>query len=174
MNEVVSRSRLPRDPNRSPTEIVMATRSFALFLAAAMLATVAPVLVANEPRSDAMVLRKLQGHWKAEKWVIHGKETSEGRDNRSYRIDRRKIVFITDGKDVGTATFKIDVSDKPFEIDVTYIGGPRDGQTLPGIFRLEEGKFFNCFPFPGDPRPTSFESTATNRCFLSVDRKKTD
>ncbi|MDM4019571.1 TIGR03067 domain-containing protein, partial [Roseiconus lacunae] len=156
------------------TEIVMTARSSALILAAGMLATVAPVLVAGEPRSESMVLRKLQGHWKAERWIIHGKETTEGRDNRSYQINRRKMVFVTDGKDVGTATFQIDVSDKPFEIDVTYIGGPRDGQTLLGIFRLEDEKFINCFSFLGDPRPKSFESTSTNRYFLSVDRKKTD
>ncbi|EMI58126.1 TIGR03067 domain-containing protein [Rhodopirellula sallentina] len=152
----------------------MTTRVFSLFFAAGILASMAPILVADEPPSETIVLRQLQGQWKAEKWVIHGRETSEGRDNRSYRIDDRKMVFVTDGKDVGIATFKIDVSDKPFKIDVTYVDGPRDGQALPGIFRFDDEKFINCFPYPGDPRPTSFESTASNRYFLSVDRKKAD
>jgi len=149
-------------------------RSLSFFLAIAVIAPTEVFLVADEPQSEPenVVLRKLQGHWEAEKWVIHGKDTSEGRDNRSYRIDKRQMVFVTDRKEVGTATFKIDVSNKPYKMDLTYVGGPRDGQTLLGIFRFDDDKLINCFSYPGDPRPTSFESTAANRYFLSIDRKK--
>ncbi len=149
-------------------------RVISLFVAASVLATAALSMDADESQLETMVLRKLQGHWKAEKWIIHGKDTSDGRDNRSYRIENRKIVFVADDEEVGHATFEIDVSDKPYKIDVTYVGGPRDGQTLPGIFHFDDKHFINCFPYPGDPRPTSFESTAANRYFLSIDRKKTD
>lgn len=130
-------------------------------------------LYADEPTTKD-VLRQLQGEWKAAKWVIHGEEVTEGRDNRSYRINNRTVTFVTEGKDVGTGTLKLDVDRRPYEIDVTYHGGPREGQTLLGIFKLEDGRFINCFSFPGEPRPTSFKSTEENRYFLSVDVRVED
>ena len=130
-------------------------------LAIGALAATAMFLVAEEPQLEHAVLRQLQGHWVAEKWIIHGKDTSEGKDNRSYRVDKRKIEFITDGQDVGIATFKIDVSEKPFKIDVTYVGGPRDGQTLRGVFRLDDDRFISCFAYPGDPMLATVVQTRT-------------
>ena len=127
-----------------------------------------------DDRSLPPILARLQGRWKATKWVIHGEEVTEGRDNRSYRIDGRKITFFTDGKYVGTGQLKLNTRTVPHEIDVTYHGGPRDGQTLLGIFKVEDGKLVNCFSYPGTPRPTTFEPTAENRYFLAIETRVKD
>ncbi|WP_044253747.1 TIGR03067 domain-containing protein [Rhodopirellula sp. SWK7] len=149
-------------------------RSLVSLLFVAFACTFAARADAQELLSKENALARLQGHWKAEKWVIHGKDTSEGRDNRSYRIEDQKMIHVTDGNDVGISRFKIDTTSKPYKLDVTYVGGPRDGQTLLGIFKLENDRFVNCFSYPGDPRPNAFKSTVSNRYFLSIDRKIAD
>ena len=127
--------------------------------------------IARAEEHQEQALAKLQGEWKADSWVIGGREESIERLRRSYRIKERKMILVTDGKDDGAAVFKINVKATPHHIDITYSTGALNGKAILGIYKFKNGQFVNCFAPPGEERPTEFKSTPENQYFLSIDRR---
>jgi uncharacterized protein (TIGR03067 family) len=73
-----------------------------------------------------------------------------------------------EGKDIAES-FRIDPETAPKSIDFTYTDGPRKGETVKGIYRLEGDRYIMCRPLRAeDPRPTRFAAEADSGLVLVV------
>src|SRR5262249_48702257 len=64
-----------------------------------------------------------------------------------FRMTLKGENFTTitaDGKTNGT--YKVDPSKSPKTIDITFTGGPLDGQTMLGVYELEGDTYTVCIP----------------------------
>jgi RNA polymerase sigma factor (sigma-70 family) len=101
---------------------------------------------------------KLQGKWQIVSAKTGGKEP-EG--DEAERILKQQVVF--DGEKVKLkkeATFSIDPSKSPKEIDLEVKDGPeREVGTWKGIYKLNDDELTICIVLPKTDRPTDFVST---------------
>jgi uncharacterized protein (TIGR03067 family) len=75
-------------------------------------------------------------------------------------------TVVKDGKEVLTATSKIDMAKKPWTIDLEITSGEEKGKTLKGIMEMKDGTMRVCFKEAD--RPTEFSSTEQNGQILEV------
>ena len=73
-----------------------------------------------------------------------------------------------DGKEVVTATSKIDKGQKPWTIDLTMTSGEKKDITMKGILEMKDSRMRVCMAKEGGPRPTEFSSTEENGQILEV------
>jgi uncharacterized protein (TIGR03067 family) len=94
-------------------------------------------------------------------WKLTGGQ-QDGRDLTDADLQLSSLLIEGDrhtvrvGQEVmqGTHTLNPDVS--PMTIDASDSEGPFAGQTLLGIFQVEDDVFTVCFAAPGAARPTEF------------------
>ena len=115
-----------------------------LVLAAGLLA--APVL------KDDATKDKIEGTWVVVSATRDGKAHDEIKDDKVTFKDGT-ISIKSKNKDE-TATYKVDASKKPKEIDITHEGG----KTLLGIYAVEGNTLKVCLCRTEDKRPTEFAS----------------
>jgi uncharacterized protein (TIGR03067 family) len=132
----------------------------------ATLLLIAPVLMAEEKPTD---LDRLQGEWRRVQFEIDGK-AGEAEPNPGLRIAADKISLQQNGKDLELVlTLKLDPTTDPKLLDLTL----PDGQTLEGIYKLEENRWTVCIH--GEPniknRPNTFESKPGSKAILAVFEK---
>jgi uncharacterized protein (TIGR03067 family) len=136
-------------------------------LAAAGLAGLAASAAAQTKDAKAAAIQAdydaLTGTWQLVKSVVDGKPVPEE--------EVRKTILITDHdefrfpKDAGVGTaplgrFTIDPFQNPRQVDSTSFSGPEKGQVSLGIYEVIDAKNKRaCWAKPGQPRPTSFDST---------------
>jgi uncharacterized protein (TIGR03067 family) len=109
-------------------------------------------------------LKKFEGTWAVELAVKRGKPSP------GAKVDQLRLTFAGDkvtilgegGKEI-QATFKIDPSQKPHQINVAF-----DGNTIEGIYAFEGGKLKICTAQTGRDRPTEFKSTKESGAELLV------
>lgn len=92
-------------------------------------------------------------------------------------IKDQKMTFSSEGvSEVRTLGFRIDPSQKPPTIDLVYLGGPHEGKTLLGIYRLEGDTLTVCMPTKPEitQRPTKFECNKGSGLGLFVVKKKVE
>lgn len=93
-------------------------------------------------------------------------------------IKGQQMTFATEGiKETRIIGFKIDPSHKPATIDLVTLTGPENGQTLPGIYKLEGDILTICLPTKRNEkkeyeRPTSFDPKKSSNLGLFVVKKK--
>ncbi|MFT3878679.1 MAG: TIGR03067 domain-containing protein [Gemmatales bacterium] len=104
--------------------------------------------------------QELAGSWQAESYSLNGQAASE-EDMKKVRlvIDKvGKATALNEGKVFLAGTIKIDLTQQPMTIDISYSEGELKGKTLLGIYHLEGGKLTICRAAPGQPRPSVFSS----------------
>ena len=111
-------------------------------------------------------LDQLRGDWRKVQFEIGG-TPGEVDQQPSLRIRDGKVVTLQNGKEVDglELTLKLDPTTTPKLLDVVL----PDGQTLEGIYKLEEGRWTICLHIdPGvKNRPTTFESPPDSKLILA-------
>ena len=120
-------------------------------------------------------LQAFKGTWRLSSKEEDGKKFSEE--------EIKDIIGTGDGlgnfsvrrgdKVIGEATVKLDPTKKPKRIDVSFTEGKHKGQTLLGIYEIEDDAFRVCIARPGDERPTEFSTKAgSGRTLIVYKREK--
>jgi uncharacterized protein (TIGR03067 family) len=129
-------------------------------IAAAALA-IGFLMAADDPQNTAARkdLDALRGSWQMENVSRSGEViTREFLDFAKLVVDGQRYT-VTLGEQSTAATFKLDPSTKPKQIDFTYTSGPQKGQTIQGIYELEGDTYRMCRGLaPETARPTKFEA----------------
>jgi uncharacterized protein (TIGR03067 family) len=98
----------------------------------------------------------IEGTWK----LIGGEQDGEDLTHADLQQSDLKIVgdshTVALGDDVFKGTHTINSDRSPMTIDSSDSAGPFAGQTLLGIFKVEDDVFTVCFAPPGAERPTEF------------------
>jgi uncharacterized protein (TIGR03067 family) len=97
----------------------------------------------------------LQGTWRAVSAHDFGREVSQ-EELRSLRLTiRGDTIHATYGNKTADATFKLNPTSTPQQIDVTLTQGPEEakGKTFHGIYLLEGDTLKIAYRNPGEPRP---------------------
>jgi RNA polymerase sigma factor (sigma-70 family) len=110
----------------------------------------------DKPHDDKEVL---QGTWNIIRVEAGGKAAPDDGKTRELKSaawtfagDKITISGLAQGKDA-TATFALDPSKTPREIDFTPLDGPagKPAKAMPGIYSLEGGVLKICIPMPAPP-----------------------
>jgi uncharacterized protein (TIGR03067 family) len=125
-----------------------------------VLALLAPVLAAEEKKSDE---DKIQGTWKALSGEHGGKKAPE------EALKGFRMTFAAGGKltvlahgNTEEGTFKLDATKKPKQIDLTT-----EDKSLKGIYELDGDTLKLCVDEEGS-RPTEFKSPEGTKVYLVV------
>jgi uncharacterized protein (TIGR03067 family) len=137
-----------------------------------MLLAAGLLLAADPPKADDVVKAeqdKLQGTWKLAELVVYGEKAPAERLGDYTLLIKGKDFHVQ----VRTATvrlrFKLDPSQKPRAIDMTYQEGPFKGKTNRAIYELDGDTLKECRH--GEPemdRPTEFMSRPKSKIVLAV------
>ncbi len=111
--------------------------------------------------------KAIQGVWQITDFEFNGKGSEAPNEEQLKIVKAAKWVFTDDkvvvrtpvgkGSQDSPASFKLDPSKTPKEIDVTPLDGPSKGKTEGGIYSLDGDVLKLCMPGPeGGPRPTEF------------------
>jgi uncharacterized protein (TIGR03067 family) len=79
---------------------------------------------------------------------------------------------LNDGKVFIASTTKIDPTDNPATIDITFSSGEVKGGTALGIYKIEDGVLTICRADPGQARPAVFSSDPGNGWTLMSYRRE--
>lgn len=114
---------------------------------------------AAQPPSDPKGLvdvAQLQGTWTYSKLEVDGKAIPGELLGRS-RLEIQGVHFMqTDGSITYRGTFKLDASQSPKTIDLTFTEGPEKGNNAHGIYEIQGDEWRLCLPLGKQPRPTEF------------------
>lgn len=116
----------------------------------------------------------IEGKWKLIGGEQDGQEVSEADCRRSTLeiVGNEHTVKVAD--DVRKGTHTLDASQSPSAIDVTDTEGPFTGQSLAGIFKVENDIFTVCFAAPGNQRPTEFSTKGGKATILHKWQRQTE
>lgn len=126
-------------------------------------------LFAAQPAEDekSKVGKKLVGSWQLQKGVIGGVPMPEAAAKKlTLELSSGKYVLRgAESPDEGTWT--IDVSKKPYAMDIKGVEGPNKGKTFLCIFETEGDALKVCYDLAGKKRPTKFDSPKKTLNFLA-------
>jgi uncharacterized protein (TIGR03067 family) len=126
-----------------------------------LLAVSAALLLAAATRAgdgEKKELEKFTGSWAATAVTVDGKELPAERV-KAVRLEVKGNQYTyTAGKEVIKGTHKLDPGKKPKAIDAMRATGEGKGETLKGIYELDDDTFKVCFAAPGKDRPTEFSA----------------
>jgi RNA polymerase sigma factor (sigma-70 family) len=103
----------------------------------------------------------IQGVWQVTDFEVKGKGPDEGELKKikaaTWTFTADKVVVQTPGEKDSPASYSLDPSKKPKEIDFTSTDGPDKDKPHAAIYSLEGNVLKICAPGPeGGPRPTEF------------------
>lgn len=136
-----------------------------LTLLAVLCLTAAPIFA--DPAADAALLKRLQGDYAMRKHVQAGKVASE--TFRRLRIKGDRVQFLAGKRVLLDAKLTVAASEKPAQITIHIKAPNKVERKMRGILKLEGQQLTLCFAYNrilNAKRPTTFESTAENRCDL--------
>jgi uncharacterized protein (TIGR03067 family) len=115
-----------------------------------MFASALLMVAADDPK-DAVKKEydKFDGTWKMESFTVDGKPAPI-ESFAEFRMTLKGETFATvtpEGKTNGT--YKVDPSKSPKTIDITFTGGPLDGVTMLGVYKLDGDTYTVCIPAGG-------------------------
>jgi uncharacterized protein (TIGR03067 family) len=118
---------------------------------------------------------ELSGTWQAESYALDGKKASAD-DLKKIKlvIDAHgKSEAFRDGQVFIASTTKLDPTQNPMTIDVTFTEGDSKGKTALGIYRIEGDLLTICRSAPDQARPTMFASTpGSGHTLMTYKREK--
>jgi uncharacterized protein (TIGR03067 family) len=113
-------------------------------------------------------LEKLQGKWKAEKFVIMGQEIPADVLAKMGLTCKGSELIPSDNPN-DPATIKLDPAVKPKTIDLTE----KNQKVSLGIYELDGDTLKLCFAEPGTDRPKTFESPKDSKiAYVVLKREK--
>jgi uncharacterized protein (TIGR03067 family) len=134
----------------------------------------AALLLAAEPADDAKKeLEKLQGEWVMAALEVDGKAVPEEklRDTTLTIKDDKYIVTVKETKH--EVTFKLDPSQKPKAIDMSFPDGANLAKVGKGIYKIDGDTFVMCrAQMPDQARPTEFGTWPNTGYFLVTWKRK--
>ena len=126
---------------------------------------------AADPDGDAIKneLKKHQGTWVATS-SIHDDQPAPEAIVRSIKriVTDDHVVWERDGKRFAGTKIELDPSREPRTIDLIPDGGPKRGEHVPGIYKLEGDVLTICTAGPGQPRPKKFQASKGSGCTLQT------
>jgi uncharacterized protein (TIGR03067 family) len=106
---------------------------------------------------------------------VNGKKSSKAwiKDVIGTNDGLGKMSVRRGDKVIAEATVKLDPTNKPKAIDVTFTAGEKKGKTVLGIYEIEPDTFRVCVARPGDRRPADFSAkVGSGRTLLVYKRQK--
>ncbi len=94
----------------------------------------------------------LEGRWIAVSHMVDGDEQDPA--GTKVHIAKGKFTLTEANGDVQSATYKVDTTTKPKQIDMTASEGAQKGQVFKGIFMLKGTRLTLCLARPDSDRPT--------------------
>jgi len=130
----------------------------------AISALAVPWLVAADREAEP-----LAGKWVMVSLEINGESVGEDLvSSASLVVEGNRYTPRYDER-VIPETIKVDPAKTPGAIDFTYTDGPRKGEKVKGIYKLEGDRYTMCRPLRAeDPRPTGFAAPARSGLVLAV------
>jgi uncharacterized protein (TIGR03067 family) len=103
---------------------------------------------------------EFSGTWQAESYALDGKKASaDDLKKIKLMIDAHgKAEVLRDGHAFIASTTKLDPTQNPMTIDVTFTEGDLKGKTSLGIYKIEGDLLTICRSAPDQARPTEFAS----------------
>jgi uncharacterized protein (TIGR03067 family) len=145
----------------------------------AIVSLFAPVgsLAADGAAREEAVAKDLQafkGTWRLSSKEEDGKKFSEEEiEDFIGTIDGSGKVSVRHGdKVINEGTVKLNPTEKPKAIDVTFTGGERKGQAVLGIYEIDGDTFRVCVARPGHERPAEFSAGAGSGRTLVVYKRE--
>ncbi|MGB9475018.1 MAG: TIGR03067 domain-containing protein [Candidatus Udaeobacter sp.] len=128
------------------------------------------LMAADEDKGEiSKDLMALQGTWRLAAGEIGGRKMT------AEELKESKLVFQGDRYTVRrgngptvTGSVVINSTKHPNTIDITDADGPYKGETLLGIYALNDDEFTECFSSPGEARPANFATKTGTTQFLHV------
>jgi uncharacterized protein (TIGR03067 family) len=139
--------------------------------AVALLALTLGLVRAAEAPGDAAQKEyaRFTGTWRFESVEAEGKLVPLEGFFRDFRMRLKGNTFAVDeGGGTTHGTYKVDLSKKPKQIDITFTDGPEKGKTALGIYELEGDTYTVCVALTGKARPKEFTSKTGTGYVLEV------
>jgi uncharacterized protein (TIGR03067 family) len=111
---------------------------------------------------------KMQGTWKAVSATESGQVVPAALLDAARLTVSGNTIAIEIAGTTHRATFTLDTTKNPREIESIEQDGPNRGKKELGIYELSGNQLKICIAKTGSPRPTTFSSTAANKCQLLV------
>lgn len=120
----------------------------------------AALLVGADKRQDALQQEyaKFQGTWRFVSIEAEGAKSEEADFKDARLIIKGNTFQMPAGPERVAGTFKLDPTQKPKTIDVTFADGPEKGKTALGIYELTGDTYKVCIGLVGKERPKEFVS----------------
>lgn len=123
-------------------------------------------LVAAAPGGGA---KDLTGHWLMVALEVNGEAVGEDLVSSARLEIEGNRYRLNYGDAVITESIKVDPDKTPGAIDFTYVDGPRKGEKVPGIYKVEGDRYTMCRPLRGeDPRPKEFTAGSGSGLMMVV------
>jgi uncharacterized protein (TIGR03067 family) len=137
-------------------------------LLAISLSLVPALLLAADDDAAKKEYAAFTGTWRFVSIEAEGQRLQEKHFQHSRLIIEGGHFTIQQGKVTYKGTFKVDLTNKPKQIDVTFADGPDRGKTARGIYELDGDTYKVCIGYVGKGRPTAFESKPGSGHVLEV------
>jgi uncharacterized protein (TIGR03067 family) len=128
---------------------------------------------ANE-EAVAKDLQAFKGTWRMTSKEEDGKKFSaaEIRDVIATANGEGRVSVRRGEKVIGGGTIKLNPTQRPRAIDITFTEGEHKGKTALGIYKIDSDGFRVCIARVGDERPTEFSARAGSRRILIVYKRE--
>jgi uncharacterized protein (TIGR03067 family) len=137
------------------------------FLFAVVLSSAPCLLLAADDEAKKEYAR-FEGTWRFTFFEIEGTRLPEDASKNTRLILEGRHFTLRGDATALKGTYKVDLSKKPKQIDVTFADGPDKGKTVHGIYELDGDTYRVCMGLPGKSRPTAFESKPGSGHVLEV------
>jgi uncharacterized protein (TIGR03067 family) len=113
------------------------------------------------------------------KWTLTSGE-QDGQDISDADCQQSSLEIVGNehtvmlGDDVLKGTHTLDSNQSPMTIDSADTEGPFAGQSVAGIFKVEDDLFTICFAAPGNERPTEFTTKDGKATILHIWKRQSD